>query len=95
MNEEHFTFHLQYKRSGMFANRKYKELSYPKKTENVRPHSSNSVENETPLLACEQALLFGRVSSRENATPSSGTSPLASYKEVPPPPGAEICHFDL
>ena len=24
-------------------------------------------------------------SSRENATPSSGTSPLASYKEVPPP----------
>ena len=26
-------------------------------------------------------------SSRENATPSSGTSPLASCKEVPPPPG--------
>ena len=25
-------------------------------------------------------------SSRENATPSSGTSQLASYKEVPPPP---------
>ena len=25
-------------------------------------------------------------SSRENATPSSGTSPLASYKEVPSPP---------
>ena len=25
-------------------------------------------------------------SSRENATPSSGTSPLASYEEVPPPP---------
>ena len=24
-------------------------------------------------------------SSRENATPSSDTSPLASYKEVPPP----------
>ena len=24
-------------------------------------------------------------SSRENATPSSGTPPLASYKEVPPP----------
>ena len=23
--------------------------------------------------------------SRENATPSSGSSPLASYKEVPPP----------
>ena len=28
--------------------------------------------------------------SRENATPSSGTSPLASYKEVPPPPGGGI-----
>ena len=27
-----------------------------------------------------------RQSSRENATPSSGTSPLASYKDVPPPP---------
>ena len=26
-------------------------------------------------------------SSRESATSSSGTSPLASYKEVPPPPG--------
>ena len=27
--------------------------------------------------------------SREDATPSSGTSPLASYKEIPPspPPG--------
>ena len=25
-------------------------------------------------------------STRENATPSSGTSPLASYKEVTPPP---------
>ena len=24
--------------------------------------------------------------SHENATPTSGTSPLASYKEVPPPP---------
>ena len=27
---------------------------------------------------------------RENATPSSGTSPLASYKEVPPPAGQSI-----
>ena len=26
-----------------------------------------------------------RQSSRENATPSSGTSPLAFYKKVPPP----------
>ena len=26
-------------------------------------------------------------SSRENETPSSGTSPLANYKKVPPPRG--------
>ena len=44
----HFNL-LQYKHSGTFPNRKYKELSYPKKSENVRPHSSNSVENATPL----------------------------------------------
>ena len=30
LNEEHFTFHLQYKHSGTFTNRKYEELSYPK-----------------------------------------------------------------
>ena len=48
LNEEHFTFHLQ-KHSGTFANRKYEELSYPQKSENVRPHSSNSLENATPL----------------------------------------------
>ena len=28
--------------------------------------------------------------SIENATPSSGTSPLASYKEFPPPPGGGL-----
>ena len=49
LNEEHFTFHLQCKHSGTFANRKYEELSYPQKSENVRPHSSNSIENATPL----------------------------------------------
>ena len=43
------TFHVQYKQFGMFANRKYEELSYRKKFENVRPHSSNSTENATPL----------------------------------------------
>ena len=30
LNEEHFTFHLQYKHSGTFAYRKYEELSCPK-----------------------------------------------------------------
>ena len=48
LNEEHFTFHLQYKHSGTFANRKFEELLYPKKSENVRPHSSNSIENAIP-----------------------------------------------
>ena len=28
-------------------------------------------------------------SSRENVTPSSGTSPLVSFKKCPPPPGNE------
>ena len=65
-NEENFTFHLQYKHSGSFANHKYGELSYPKNSENVRPHYTKS--------------------SRENATPSSCTSSLASYKEAPPTP---------
>ena len=84
------------KNFGTFANRKYEKLSYPQKSENVRPYSGNSI-------ACEQA--FGQAGnwgegkaifpllkilprysqpSRENATPSSGTSPLASYKEVHP-----------
>ena len=49
LNEEHFTLHLQYKHFGTFANRKYEEQSYPKKSENVRPPSSNSIENATPL----------------------------------------------
>ena len=75
LNEERFTFHLQCKLSGTFANRKCEELSYPPKKEmcdpilvtllKMRPHYSQS--------------------SPENATPSSGTSPLASYKEVPLP----------
>ena len=49
LNEEHFTFNLQYKHSGIFPNRKYEELSYSKKYENVPTHSSNSVENASPL----------------------------------------------
>ena len=49
-NEEHFTFHPQYKHSGTFANRKYEELSYPKKSKNVRPYSSNSIEICNPIM---------------------------------------------
>ena len=33
--------------------------------------------------------------SCENATPSSGTSPLASYKEAPPPPPPGAGHIGL
>ena len=47
-NEEQFTFHLHYKHSGTFANRKYEELSYPPKLENVRLHSTDSIDNATP-----------------------------------------------
>ena len=49
LNEEHFTFHLQYKHSGTFANRKYEERSYPKKAENVRPILKKLSENATTL----------------------------------------------
>ena len=49
-NEEHFTFHLQYKYSGMFAKVNMKNWRRtPNKSENVRPHCSNSIENATPL----------------------------------------------
>ena len=69
----------------MFANCKHEELSYPKNPKNVRPHSSNSIE---ALLKRQPH--YSQV-SHENATLSSGTPPLASYKEVPrsppsPPP---------
>ena len=56
----------------------------PQKTENLRPHSSKSIENATPLP-------HYRHSGRENATPSSGTFPLASCKGVPPPPAGMEC----
>ena len=76
MNEEYFTFHLQYKHSGTFAKRKCEELFLPQNSENVRHHSS-----KTPMKMRPH---YGQ-SRGENATPSSGASPLASYKEVPPP----------
>ena len=61
LNEEHFTYHLQYKHSGAFANRNCEELSYPKNPKmcgpsslvtllKMRPHySQSSVENVAPL----------------------------------------------
>ena len=68
-------FGLQYKHSGTFANRKYEELSYPQNPRNVILVTLLS-ENATPLYYSQ--------SSSEKETPSSGTSPLAPYKQVPP-----------
>ena len=76
MNEEYFTFHLQYKHSGTFANRKCEELFYPKNPKMCDPILV------TPLKMRPRY----SQSRRENATPFSGASPgLASYKEVLPP----------
>ena len=73
--------HLQYKHSGTFANRKYEELSYPKNQKMCDPI----------LVTLLKMPLHESQSSRENATPSSGTCPLASYKEVPPTPPPPGC----
>ena len=37
------------------------------------------------LVTLSKIWSYYSYSSRENATPSNGTSPLASYKEVPSP----------
>ena len=74
LNEEHFTFHIQFKHSGTLANRKYEELSHPKN------HKKCDL-----ILTLLKMRLNSSQSSGENATPSRGTSPLASYEEVPPP----------
>ena len=58
----------------MFANRKYEELSYPKNQKMWDPILVTLLK--MPPQCCQ--------SSHENATSSSGTSPLASYEEVPP-----------
>ena len=42
--------------------------------------------NDPILLTLLKMRPHDSQSSRENATPFSGTSPVASYKEVPPPP---------
>ena len=89
MNEERFTF--RDKHSGTFTNRKHEELSYPSKN----PKMCDPIQ----VTLVKMQLHYSH-SSRENATPSSGTSPLASYKEVPPrpaPPGSyfwkQLRHF--
>ena len=45
----------------------------PQKSENVRPHSSNSIETQLKRQPHYSQ------TSRENTTPSSGTSPLHTY----------------
>ena len=69
--ERTLTFHLQYKHSGTFANCKYEELSYPKNQKMCDPILLKMQPHDSQ-------------SSHENVTPSSGTSPLGSYMEVPP-----------
>ena len=64
LNEEHFTFHLQYKYPGTFANRKYEQLSYPKNPKMCGPI----------LVTLLKMQPHYSQSSRENATPSSGIS---------------------
>ena len=67
--EEHFTFHLQYKHSGTFANRKYEKLSYTK---------TQKMRDPMPVTLLEMWPHYSQT-SRENATPSSGTSPLGLH----------------
>ena len=44
------------------ANRKCEELSHPRKSENVRPHSSDSTENAThPAAHILISLLLGNI----------------------------------
>ena len=81
LNKEHFTFHLQYKCSGAFANCKFEELSYPKTEKMYNPILVTLLEMQP----------HDSQSSGENTTPSSGTSPLASKKEVPHPPSPPGC----
>ena len=75
-------FNKQYKHSGTLANRKYEELSYPK-----NPKICD------PILVTLLKMRPHYSQSRcKNATPStSGTSPLASYKEVPLAPTPGVC----
>ena len=68
--------HLQYKHSGPFANHKCEELSYAKNQKMCNPI----------LVTLLKKRPHYSQSSHKNVTPSGGTSPLASYKEVPPHP---------
>ena len=65
LNDEHFTFHLQYKHSGTFANRKYEEQKMREPILvtllKIRPHYSQSTrENATPYTECKYGGPLGR-----------------------------------
>ena len=76
LNEEHFTFHLRYKHSGTLLTVNMKNCLTPKNPKMCDPI----------LVTLLKMRPHYRQSSRENATPSTGTSPLTSYKKVLPPP---------
>ena len=69
------TFDLWYKHSDMFANHKYVGLPYPK---------NQKMSDLIPLVTLLKIRPRDSQSSRDNATPSSGTSSLGSCEEVPP-----------
>ena len=79
LNEEHSTSHLQWKHSGTFANCKYEELSYI---------TNQKICDPILVIVLKMQPYYSHY-RHKNATPFSGTSPLASYKEVPPPPPDE------
>ena len=62
----------------MFANRKYEELSYPQKSENVRPIILVTLLKMRPH--------YGQ-SSSENSTPIQWHIPISLLQGSTPPPG--------
>ena len=69
----------------MFANRKYEELLTPKNPKMCDPM----------VITLFKMRPHDSQSSRENVTPSSGTSLYASYKEVPYPPPPPPAHLPV
>ena len=96
MKDTYLTLNLQYKHSGTFANRKHEELSYPKKSENVRPHSSNSSENATPIKKCQFKNVFVEKIKRNTLIDQN---PFSDHNSVADPDqdearNAEKCFFE-
>ena len=59
-------------------------------TVNMKDFPKTQKMYHTILLTLLKMRPHDSQSSRENAAPSSGTSPVASYKEVPPPPPRDV-----